>query len=162
MAKLINGRKFAAIKGDFVVFLIGMRINSFWKIHKWLPVVIAMPKMLKELYNNPEYGFLDERSWFGRNTISVQYWRSFEHLENYAKNKNLEHFPAWVAFNKKVSKNNAVGVWHETYKISQGNYENIYINMPIFGLGKAGEIDSAEGKNNNAAGRMNRENIKQN
>lgn len=43
---------------EFVVFLIGMRINKWWKIHKWLPVAIAMPKMIKELYANPEMGLL--------------------------------------------------------------------------------------------------------
>ncbi|OFA03606.1 monooxygenase family protein [Duganella sp. HH101] len=31
----------AEVEGDFVVFLIGMRINKPWKIHKWLPVVLA-------------------------------------------------------------------------------------------------------------------------
>jgi len=34
-------------------------------------------------------------------------------------------------------------IWHETYAIQDGAkvtgaYENIYINMPAFGLGKAG------------------------
>jgi hypothetical protein len=42
--------------GEFVVFLIGMRINKFWKFHKFIPVAMAMPKMLKELYQNPNQG----------------------------------------------------------------------------------------------------------
>ena len=25
------------VEGDFIVFLIGMRINKPWKVHKWLP-----------------------------------------------------------------------------------------------------------------------------
>jgi hypothetical protein len=29
----------AQIEGDFVVFLIGMRIDKPWKLHKWLPVL---------------------------------------------------------------------------------------------------------------------------
>jgi hypothetical protein len=33
----------ASIDGDFVVFLIGMRFNSWWKLHRWLPVAQAMP-----------------------------------------------------------------------------------------------------------------------
>ncbi len=28
----------ATIDGDFVVFLIGMRFNAWWKLHRWLPV----------------------------------------------------------------------------------------------------------------------------
>ena len=49
MAKIINERMAAQIEGDFVVFLIGMRINKFWKITKWLPPFLAMPRMIKEL-----------------------------------------------------------------------------------------------------------------
>jgi len=26
---------------DVVVFLIGMRINAFWKVHRWLPVFLV-------------------------------------------------------------------------------------------------------------------------
>ena len=52
MAKTINQRMTVKLEGDFVVFLIGMRINRFWKFHKWIPVAAAMPKMLKELSQN--------------------------------------------------------------------------------------------------------------
>ena len=44
----------AEVEGDFVVFLIGMRVNKPWKIHKWLPVFLAMPRMIKELKRTPE------------------------------------------------------------------------------------------------------------
>ena len=36
MAGIISKRVTAKIEGDFVVFLIGMRINRFWKPWKWL------------------------------------------------------------------------------------------------------------------------------
>ena len=58
MAKVIGKRMAAEMEGEFVVFLIGMRINKPWKLHKWLPVFLAMPKMLKELEAHPESGFL--------------------------------------------------------------------------------------------------------
>jgi len=51
-------RMAAEIEGDFVVFLIGMRINKPWKVHKWLPVFLAMPRMLKELETNPDSGLI--------------------------------------------------------------------------------------------------------
>ena len=35
MAKVVAKRVTADIKGDFVVFLIGMRINRPWKLHIW-------------------------------------------------------------------------------------------------------------------------------
>ena len=49
MARVIPSKMTAELDGDFVVFLIGMRINKPWKIHKWLPVFLAMPPILKEL-----------------------------------------------------------------------------------------------------------------
>ena len=58
MAGIIAERMTAQIEGDFVVFLIGMRINKPWKVHKWLPVFMAMPRMLKELAANPQSGCL--------------------------------------------------------------------------------------------------------
>ena len=57
MAGIVARRVTADIEGDFVVFLIGMRINKPWKIHKWLPVVMAMPRMIQELQRRPESGF---------------------------------------------------------------------------------------------------------
>ena len=88
----------ATLEGDFVVFLIGLRINKPLHIHKWLPVVQAMPRMLTELYRQPELGFLHAESWFSRTTIMVQYWRSMDQLLAYAKNRTAEHLPAWQAF----------------------------------------------------------------
>jgi hypothetical protein len=134
----------ARIDGDFAVFLIGMRINNPLLIHKWLPVVTAMPRMMKELYQRPELGLLSHEIWFGRTIIIVQYWRSMDDLLHYAKSKDLEHLPAWQKFNKSVGTSGDVGIWHETYLVGPGSYENIYANMPAFGLGKAGTLLEAK------------------
>ena len=151
MAKTINQRMTVKMEGDFVVFLIGMRINRWWKFHKWLPVAMAMPKMLKELSLKQESGFLGAE--VGLTTI-VQYWTSFEHLEAYAKDRNGLHYPAWKAFNMKIKSNGDVGIWHETFKVRQGEYECIYNNMPKYGLGKFGELIPATGRKDSAAGRI--------
>ena len=74
MARVLPERMCAQIDGEFVVFLIGMRINKPWKVHKWLPVFLAMPKMLKELKGQPDSGFLGAES---AGMTIVQYWRSF-------------------------------------------------------------------------------------
>src|ERR1019366_1709526 len=100
MAQTLAQRVTAEIDGEVVVFLIGMRINRARKIHKWLPVAMAMPRMIRELFAKPSSGFLGTHSWFGRTTIMLQYRRSFDDLERYAKDKSLNHFPAWVAFNR--------------------------------------------------------------
>jgi hypothetical protein len=115
---------------------------------------MAMPRMLKELYQQPDLGFMHAEMWFSRNIIQVQYWRSMEQLLAYAKNREAQHLPAWKAFNKAIGTDGSVGIWHETYTISPGRYENIYVNMPLFGLGKIGTVQAATGARQSAADRI--------
>lgn len=152
MASVNPGRMTAEIEGDFVVFLIGMRVNKPWKIHKWLPVLLAMPRMLKELAGRPESGFLGHI--FGSRVI-VQYWRSFEQLEAYARSQDQLHWPAWVDFNKRMGRSRGdVGIWHETYQVRAGQYETIYSGMPPFGLGKATMLIPINAKRESARERI--------
>ncbi len=154
----VNGvrkdRLAARLDGEFVVFLIGMRINRWWKFWQWLRVAFAMPRMLKELEEHRDMGLLGYEQWFGRTVIVVQYWRSMDALMTYAKNRDAKHLPAWRAFNKLVGTSGDVGIWHETYRVKPGDYENIYVNMPSFGLGKAGELVDARGKRESARDRL--------
>jgi hypothetical protein len=150
-------RMTARLEGEFVILLIGMRINQFWKIHRWIPVMQAMGEMLKELYTKPKLGLLHHEMAWGRTFIIVQYWRSMDLLMDYAKSKDAEHLPAWREFNQKIGKDGAVGIWHETYAASKGTYENIYANMPPFGLGKAATLEIAQGKKESARGRLSKE-----
>jgi hypothetical protein len=154
MPQTINARRTARIEGEFVVFLIGMRVNRWWKFWQWLRVGAAMPRMLRELAEHPELGFLGAESWFGRTTMMVSYWKSMDHLLAYAKSRTAKHLPAWKAFNEAIGTNGDVGIWHETYKSRPGDYENVYVNMPPFGLGVAGESVSAEGAYARAAARL--------
>ena len=142
------------VEGEFAVFLIGMRVNRFWKLHKWWPVAAAMPRMLRELYSRPELGLLSHEMWFSRTVILVQYWRSVEALLAYATAKGSEHLPAWKEFNRLIGSDGSVGIWHETYRIAPGNYEGVYVNMPAFGLGRAGRLVSAQGTLATATGRL--------
>ena len=154
MATVLAKRMTAEVEGEFVVFLIGMRVNRFWKVHKWLPVVLAMPRMIRELSANTNSGFLGTQAWFGNPSIMVQYWRSFEHLERYAKDRDQTHWPAWVAFNKAIGSSGDVGIWHEAYRVRPGDYECVYNNMPLFGLAKATRRVEATGGKETAVGRM--------
>jgi hypothetical protein len=124
---------------DFVVFLIGMRINRPWKVHKWLPVFRSMPRMLRELSKHPELGLLGFR--FHPPSMVVQYWRSYEDLEAYARSPDHEHLPAWRDFNRRVKASSGdVGIWHETYRVRRSDYEAVYVSMPPYGLGKVGRL----------------------
>lgn len=131
---------------DFVVFLIGMRINKFWRVWDWLPAFIVMPRMLRELEVDPDSGLLGYRMIPGlRNFAVVQYWRSAKELQEYAFDRDRLHFPAWGRFNRTSGDSGAVGIWHETYLISANKYETVYNNMPPFGLGTVGECVPARG-----------------
>jgi hypothetical protein len=155
VAEVIDKRVTAQIEGDFVVFLIGMRINKFWKVWKWLPTFLAMPRMLRELERRPESGFLGAGAYAGspRRPMLVQYWRSFEQLENYARSRDAAHWPAWVDFNKRVGSSGDVGIWHETYLVPAGGYECVYNNMPPIGLGAVATLVPAAGRKASAASR---------
>jgi hypothetical protein len=152
---MINrGRMTAKIDGEFVVFIIGMRINNPLIINQWLPILTAMPKMIKELYSKPEHGFLHHEMWFSRTSLLIQYWRSLDHLLNYSNSPDGFHLPEWKKFIKNCEDKKSVGIWHETYIIRSSSYETIYINMPAYGLGKAGSLVKANGKLNTACSRI--------
>ncbi|MEW9675549.1 DUF4188 domain-containing protein [Lentibacillus sp. L22] len=134
---IYTGRYTTDNDSDLVVFLIGMRMNKRFAVHKWLPVFKAMRGMIKELYmNKEELGFLSMENYFGlRTTLMIQYWQSTEDLLAYAKGE--KHLAAWKNFNQQVDNNEAVGIYHETYPVDKGKYETLYRNMPQHGLGKA-------------------------
>jgi hypothetical protein len=140
VADIKQGRWTAEIEGDFVVFIIGARINSKWQAFKALIDLggrKSMNHMLKYLTEHPEKGMLGyQRLGFA----NVQYWRSFDHLEAFAKDNDDPHLEAWRTFWKRVGKDERAGIWHETYLVRDGEYEAIYGNMPPRGLGKASRL----------------------
>lgn len=158
METVLRERLCAEAEGEIVVFLIGMRINRLWKVWSWLPVALAMPRMLRELQGRPDLGLLGARPYLGgRVLMVVQYWRSAEALLAYAHAREREHLPAWRRFNRAVGTGGDVGIWHETYMVPAGAAEAIYVNMPPFGLGLVGTRRPAAGRRASAAGRLGRD-----
>jgi len=154
MAKTFHGAYTADLDGDFVVFLIGMRVNKPWAVRRWWPTFAAMRPMIKELEARPELGLLHaELGWLGGPYVS-QYWRSFEQLDAYARDKDRLHLPAWKEYNRAARASNAVGIWHETYQVHAGKYEAIYGNMPRRGLALAGDHEPVTTKGHSAARRI--------
>ena len=155
MTRVLNGRFSAEVEDPFVVFVIGMRVNRLLAVRKWVPTALAMGPMLKELYGEPERGFLGAETFLYWPGIAlVQYWRSFEDLERFARDRNAPHLPAWRRFNQKIGRDGSVGIWHETYLVEPGNYEAIYANMPPFGLAKAKEPVPVTGRRKTASRRL--------
>lgn len=153
MAKDIRvGRWTAEIEGDFVVFLIGAR---FSKLKPWQSIADlggrkGMGHMLEYLTQHPEKGLLGYQMGL---PVIVQYWRSFDHLEAFAKDTEDPHLEPWRQFWRRVGKSGRTGIWHETYLVRAGEYETIYGNMPPFGLGKASTLVKAS-EASHARGRL--------
>ncbi|HVI00515.1 MAG TPA: DUF4188 domain-containing protein [Enhygromyxa sp.] len=154
MSEIIKQKITAQIEGEPVVFLTGMRINKWWKLHLWLPVLAAAIGMQRSLDRGREHGLLGQDAWLGRNLIIVQYWRSYDALERWARNKRERHLPAWLAFVRRIGLSGDVGIWHETYRITPDNYETIYVNMPPFGLAKATQAVAITSRTDSARARM--------
>lgn len=156
-AKPIPGRMTAAAEGDVVILLIGMRINHFWGVHHWLPVFLAMPRLLRELEQGQEQGLLGYNLLSGspRTYYVVQYWESKEKLYEYAVAPDMLHRKAWAMINRKEKKSRQhVGLWHETYVVPEGGYESIYADMPAYGLAAATGSLPIEGRGRRAADRF--------
>jgi len=132
-------RRTAIDDGEVVVFLIGMTFNRLRNVRSWLPVFRAMPRMLRELQADPSLGLLSTRFTIGRwGPVLIQYWRSVEQLEAFARAKDKTHTPAWAAFMKSPAfTDGTVGIWHESYVTQPGSRESLYFATPSFGLADA-------------------------
>ncbi|HET9172338.1 MAG TPA: DUF4188 domain-containing protein [Actinospica sp.] len=155
MAKVVAGRMSADVEGDFVVFLIGMRFNRPWHVVKNLYAFTAMPRMLAYLRKHPEVGLLHAMLTIGPGgPMVIQYWRSVEQLEAFARDARAPHHPAWKGWNRLIGYQKPyVGIWHESYQVKAGQYECLYGNMPRYGLARAGEHVPVERKGATAAER---------
>jgi len=48
-----HGRMTVKVAGEFVVSLVGMRVNRLWQFWQWMPVSMAMPRIVAELMRRP-------------------------------------------------------------------------------------------------------------
>jgi hypothetical protein len=85
-----------------------------------------------------------------RSLTLVQYWRGVDDLVGYAGDAGKHHRPAWLEHFRNAFKTGAVGFWHETYVVSPGTHEQIYLNMPAHGLAAATKAVEV-GKSKNTA-----------
>src|SRR5258705_12749672 len=90
MANITGRRMMAEIDGDFVVFLIGARFNSFQLLKTVLDLGgrRGMKHMLDYLVAHPEKGLLGYQ--MGLPAI-VQYWRLFEYPQGVPEHPGEPH-----------------------------------------------------------------------
>ncbi|PGH10526.1 hypothetical protein AJ79_05454 [Helicocarpus griseus UAMH5409] len=125
-----------------VVFIIGAKSNHplglFGPDYK--KIGTSFEAMVAELEASAEKsGFLGRSNWINRaeqeasnETMSVMYFRDYESLHRYAHGPlHMEAVKNWV---KVVKRNPHIAIYHETYVVPKGNWENIYINSKPTGM----------------------------
>jgi len=156
--RVVPGRQAPVGKPDMAIFLIGMRINHFYRIDLWVKSILAMSAMMKELNEAPEkFGYYGGVTYgllallFGYPSIQVQYWESTEKVIEYATNKT--HSNSIALYIKAMrDAGPAVGVWHELYQVKSA--EGIHRNMPPFGMVDALSSVPATGKMDSSKTRL--------
>jgi hypothetical protein len=156
------GRKSAMIKGDFVVFLIGSRINRSYPLTPdFAQVGKYMDEIKKELDDNPDLGCLGTESYVGEceegsTSLLVQYWSSVEALERNAQSASNKHHHPWLFLMKLGRETDKIGFWHETFQVREGEYEAIYVNCPKLHLGNCEgvQVVAASSKYTTMKGRL--------
>ena len=73
MVQTTNQRVAAKIEGDFVVFIVGTRLNRWWRFLSYIPIARAMCRMVGELEANRDFGMLLVKMWNGRTAVMMQY-----------------------------------------------------------------------------------------
>ncbi|MGB4137539.1 MAG: DUF4188 domain-containing protein [Microbacterium sp.] len=154
MSRVVPGRMTHRHDGELVVFRIGMQINRWWRADLWMPVFMAMPRMLRELSLDADSGLLGHQLLLGRGgPVVVQYWSSVAKLYAYASEPSQEHRPAWTRFNRVArAAPGAVGIWHETFVVERA--ESMYVSTRPMGLAGATEAVPVGRRHDRAEARL--------
>ena len=121
-----------------VVFVVGLRINRWRAVRRWVPLILTVPTMLRDLTRAPDSGLLGYRVLLGpgpRQAAVLQYWRRPEDLHRFAGDLAGAHRAAKRRYWWHYGASEAVGVWHELLVSADGQHQGMYGNMPPFGLG---------------------------
>lgn len=141
--------------GEFVVVLLGIRLNRWWSLGHWRWARRSMRDLFEDLASDPSWGLLGYQEWRGRGFLTtVQYWRSFEDLVRWSRLPKGKHRSVWTEYTRRIAADGAVGIWHETYVVGPGRYETVYTNMPPTGLGRVAPRETAIKRLGTAAGRL--------
>lgn len=151
-----EGRMLADMEGEFLVFVVELRIYQLLRFWKWYPIVTAMGQMLRELMQKPEYGLLNFEYWFAfRRQLFLMYWRSYEHMHDWVLDKDATHIAGWKMLNQLMKESPGVlGFWHESIVVQPDQYEAFYRNVPSVGLGRAATLVPLEGRATTSAARL--------
>lgn len=70
----------------------------------------------------------------GNAIITLSYWRSMQHLHEFARSP--VHRAGWEWFERTTKTHPHLSMMHEVYALPKGHWENVYTNFTPFGMGK--------------------------
>ena len=127
---------------SIVVFHLGARSNHPLGVLApgFMATVERVKKINEEMAADPvEYGLLGKSNWIklddaaGNETMTIYYLRDYDALHRLAHGTtHLESVKWWTRI---VKDHPHIAIYHETYIISKGQWENIYINSQPTGMG---------------------------
>ncbi|KAE8355921.1 hypothetical protein BDV28DRAFT_128116 [Aspergillus coremiiformis] len=127
---------------SIVVFHLGARSNH--PLGVFAPGMAELNRrgeeMYREMYDNPvNYGLLGTSSWVkqddpaGNETMMIFYLRDYDALHRFAHDKlHVETMKWWSDI---VKDHPHIAIYHETYIVPKGRWENIYVNAKLTGIG---------------------------
>jgi len=117
-----------------IVFLMGIVVHNPYNLLARRFIKHSLDAILNELGKTKPAGFLTHLYIKGNPSLLVLYWKDLDGLLAYARDKSAQHFPAWFAFNDKISRTKAIGIWHEIYHLPAGSYSGTYRNCRLTGM----------------------------
>ncbi len=137
---VLRGRRTHVRDREVAVFLIGLRVNRWWKVRHWWPSFVAFPRMMKALEEKPQGYLGGYLAWTRNGIMYVQYWNSVKELYSFASDSSTIHPKTWRGyFDRAKAAPGATGIWHETFVVQPGGTESVYDDMPLMGLAAATE-----------------------
>lgn len=155
MKDIFPGRYTAEFKDTIIVFVIGMRVNRLFALHKWLLPTFNTLRLWIHVKTNPPKGYLYGYLYlYCRGIGMMQYWHDFTALETFSHDKNQPHYKAWSQLALQTESDKTFGYWHETYEINPNRTEAIYGSMPRFGLAAASNHEQLKIREDSARSRL--------
>ncbi|EHK25746.1 uncharacterized protein TRIVIDRAFT_219507 [Trichoderma virens Gv29-8] len=128
---------------DVAVIMLGLRNNHALGMFGTggRETFLRFKAMFQELEDNKDSGFLGS-SWYrsanerltGNGFMTVCYFRSVEDIDRFAHGPL--HRDTWDWFNNLVKTHPHLSIMHEVYTARKKNWENIFINYHLTGIGK--------------------------
>ena len=140
---MINqGRYYARQEQDFVLFVLGLRVNHYWNFREVLKLYRLIPKVFAEARQLGGIGYLGGTYRFTlREPLIIQYWQSMDALQRFAHDPAHSHAQIWKLYHATAGKSGSIGIWHEAYHIVPKGQQSNYFNMPFTGMGQFSPIE---------------------